>query len=173
MLVYGTKAENRVTHLTNLALETFAPMRQASRVKIKVENRLDVELALTQMKEVTDALNTCVEDLQKLWNIGEEREALLKRAPRATRPLHSVFSYDDYPAVAAARGISGSTNVVLLIDETGAVADCTVDRTSGVASLDAQTCYVLKNRAKFKPAIGADGNPARSFYSSTVSWRIV
>ena len=63
-----------------------------------------------------------------------------------------------------------SATFVLLIDETGRVADCTVIETSGVASLDAQTCGAVKLQARFKPAIGLDGKPAKDGVVQRVSW---
>jgi len=66
----------------------------------------------------------------------------------------------------------GSVAFVLLIDEEGKVADCTVTETSGVASLDAQSCAIVKERAKFKPATGLDGKPSKSSYFQRISWRL-
>ena len=43
--------------------------------------------------------------------------------------------------------------MVILIDEFGKVADCTVTQTSGAASIDAQSCAVIRERGKFRPAI--------------------
>jgi protein TonB len=51
---------------------------------------------------------------------------------------------------------------VVLVDEAGKVADCTLLETSGVAALDAQTCAIIQRRARYKPAIGLDGKAARA-----------
>ncbi len=61
---------------------------------------------------------------------------------------------------------------MILVDEQGKVADCTVIQTSGVAALDAQSCSVIKLGAKYKPAIGLDGKPAKSAAFQTISWKI-
>ncbi|HEX2803352.1 MAG TPA: energy transducer TonB, partial [Sphingomicrobium sp.] len=66
----------------------------------------------------------------------------------------------------------GGVGLVLLVDETGKVADCSVIRTSGVAALDAQACTILKLRGKLEPAIGADGKPAKGSLVGSVNWRI-
>jgi hypothetical protein len=62
--------------------------------------------------------------------------------------------------------------LALLIDETGKIADCTVIGTSGAASLDTQSCGMLKDRARFKPAIGLDGKPAKGSFIQRITWRV-
>jgi protein TonB len=57
-----------------------------------------------------------------------------------------------------------------MVDQTGALQDCLVEGTSGVATLDAMVCIVLRSRAKFHPAIDAQGKPARSVLSTRVKW---
>jgi len=58
------------------------------------------------------------------------------------------------------------------LDEQGKVADCTVIEPSGVASLDAQSCAVIKQGAKYKPAIGLDGKRAKSAAFQSITWKM-
>ena len=46
------------------------------------------------------------------------------------------------------------------------------NETSGSAVLDAMTCIVLRQRAKFKPARDVDGKPVHSYYDQRVTWQI-
>ena len=69
-------------------------------------------------------------------------------------------------------GATGATRFTLLVDEKGAFADCMVEETSGIATLDAQACALLKRRARFVPALDAAGRPARGMISSRVRWAI-
>ena len=59
-----------------------------------------------------------------------------------------------------------------MIDASGVVQDCVPEETSGSAVLDAMTCIVLRQRAKFKPARGVDGNPIHSYLDQHVTWRL-
>ncbi|MEO7364861.1 MAG: energy transducer TonB [Sphingomicrobium sp.] len=68
---------------------------------------------------------------------------------------------------------SGTTDVILLIDESGAVKDCTLTSTSGVAVLDSRTCGMILSGGKFAPATLGDGQPAKSVYEQRITWRIV
>ncbi len=47
-----------------------------------------------------------------------------------------------------------------------------VEHTSGFATLDTVSCYVIANQAKFHPALGADGKPVKSASFQRISWRI-
>lgn len=162
--------DKQVVNVANLTQEAFAPLRQAIRVRIKLGARPDVTLQLTQMKSVTDALDTCIADLQTVFNVGEERSAALREASRPKRQLINLFTSNDYPPPAVRHSETGDLTYVLLVDEKGGLVDCMVDQTSGVAWLDAQSCFVFRTRAKFAPAIGADGQPAKSAIMGRIHW---
>ena len=57
-------------------------------------------------------------------------------------------------------------------DERGAVADCSITETSGYATIDAQSCAIIQERAKFEPAIDTQGKPTRSSYSQRITWKL-
>ena len=48
--------------------------------------------------------------------------------------------------------------------------DCLVYEHSGVASLDAQTCTKILQRAKYKPARDAAGKPVKSTHVLYFRW---
>ena len=112
----------------------------------------------------------CRKDLRAYWNIDEARQATFKS--RAKADLYRLFSTDDYPDQAVHQGDSGMTSVALLVDEKGAVKECMVEGTSGIPTLDAMTCIVLRQRAKFEPAVGPDGKPARDSVTSRIRWEM-
>lgn len=71
------------------------------------------------------------------------------------------------------RGQEGDAQFLLLIDENGKVAGCHVLIASGVPALDAMGCSVIRNRARFKPAVDSAGKPTRStVVTPKVSWRL-
>lgn len=155
----------------NLPLEHFAAARKAKALSIRASGDLDETFALTQMEPLLKVLDECVVGLRKFWNVTEEEVGIsnLKEGPRS---LSGLFRAEDYPGVAMEELRQGTVTFVLLIDESGRVADCTVSETSGVAVLDAQSCAVVKERARFKPAVGLDGKPAKAGFTQRVSWRI-
>jgi TonB family protein len=130
-------------------------------------------LFLTKLPEVAAELEKCLQSLQDQWNIGVgDRARRVSREAAPEKPINRYFSWTDYPTPALHEEQSGSVKLVFLIDEKGAISDCSVDETSGVPSLDAMSCYVMKERAKFTPAVGPDGQPTRSAYCSRVTWRM-
>lgn len=130
----------------------------------------DYVLELGPMASVMKVLGRCREGLRGHWNGTEEQRAALRDAPKPQKPLYMLFSSDDYPDDAIRPDKSGMASVVLLIDEKGQIADCMIDETSGVAVLDAQSCIILRKRAKFSPAIGPDGKPVRSTFAQRIRW---
>lgn len=187
LLEFGNKKLGQRALLVNLNAQDVVPVRAAKTLEIRARDqgftRLGTRLgtggsrdgesfALTQMSALMKMLDTCAEDLRQVWKVWEydKGPAGLKEGPSGD--LTGIFSGDDYPGIAVFKDQMGSVAFVLLIDEQGKVADCTVTETSGFASLDAQSCALVKERAKFKPAIGLDGKPSKSAYFQRINWRL-
>jgi protein TonB len=52
----------------------------------------------------------------------------------------------------------------------GKVTNCTVVLSSGIAEVDATTCRFALQRAKYKPAIGADGRRTAATFTNYVTF---
>lgn len=170
LLSFSSKASGLRSIRINLPLESFAPMRQAKKVSIVSKGESNESLVLTQMPLLMIQIDRCLADLQQHWNINEDARAKLRSRARSVKSLAGYFSDDDYPAMAVRKEETGTVEIALLIDETGKVADCTVTATSNVAALDAQSCALLTARAKFVPAVGADGKPAKDAFLNRIRW---
>lgn len=167
MLEYGAEKTN--TQLINLNGELAAQMGQETAIEWSSGGRQTI-LQTGPLRAVMKTLADCRQDLRNYWNIDEARQATFKSRAKANIPR--LFSTSDYPAQAVQQRDSGTTSVSLLIDEKGAVKECMVDGTSNIPTLDAMTCIVLRQRAKFEPAIGADGTPIRDSVTSRVRWEM-
>lgn len=168
LLDYGV--EKRNIRSINLSSE-FVP-QMARSTSIEWHDGLSRKILDTgALGDVMKVLGNCRDDLRAYWNIDEARQAALKSRVKSNS-LASYFSSDDYPAQAMHDDESGMASVVLLINEKGEVKECMVDGTSGVATLDAMACIVLRHRAKFEPAIGADGKPTRDSVNSRIRWEL-
>jgi protein TonB len=122
------------------------------------------------MTALMKTLANCRDSLRKYYHIDQALQDQLKSRARTVAPLVSIFSTDDYPAQAVFNRDSGLSSIVLLVDENGKLADCMVDQTSGVASLDAMSCQIIRQRAKFVPAIVPDGKPAKDAMTTRIRW---
>ena len=186
LLEFGNKTLGQRAMLVNLPTEKLAPMRLASSVRIRARSTsnmkpgsrvtlasstLDETFGLSQMSSLLKMMDTCTADLRKVWNVyNDSLPGPLKQPPSGN--IEGLFNSDDYPGIALFQDQMGDVALVLLIDEQGKVADCTVTQTSGVAVLDAQSCAIVKERGRFNPALGQNGKPAKSSWLQRIRWRL-
>jgi TonB family protein len=172
MLAYRPQGSDLLLRLMNLPLATFVPARSAQHIAVR-SSGFKENFAVTQMSQVLNAMDECVADLRAMWNVFDSDGLRSEHKQRATANLVDLFKDSDYPVAAAQGRFEGTVKVALLIDETGKLSDCSVVQTTGVALLDAQACALIKKRAKFQPAMGPDGKPAKDALFQRITWRMV
>ena len=91
--------------------------------------------------------------------------------PDPTSGLAGLFRGDDYPAEALQKNEQGQVGVSIHVDAAGSVSDCIIKSSSKSTILDKRTCDVIRERAKFKPALDRRGRPVATQYHRTISWR--
>jgi TonB family protein len=163
----GRKMVSRIT----LRPTEYQTIAQDGALRIKFAG-FDRAFALYNMAGVARELDACVKELHELWAMSPERTAQIATPAKPVRPLRDLFGSEDYPAQALREHNSGVVGVRMMIDQTGAVKNCTATETSGSAILDAMACYVLQQHAKFHPAMDAAGKPLRSFEDQHIRWLI-
>ena len=172
VLAYYAKSSGTRVYSLNMPAAEFALVLEAQTLSIQAGD-LDEQFTLSQMAPLMKVVEECVADLRAVFHIRDPQSGEESPLPsRARANIARLFDSDDYPWAALREDQTGIVKFVLLIDETGRVADCTVIETSGVATLDAQACAVLRARAKFEPARGPDGKPAKDAVTARVIWRI-
>lgn len=168
---------DRAAHLVNLSGDHSTLLRRASALEVWVKGSARMHKGLLRsfglgpMASAWAQLDSCLGRLRQTWNISEDGPRL-QVAARPTVPMELLFGPADYPGVAVRRKQTGTSGILLLIDESGAVKDCTLTQASGVAVLDSITCLVILSRARFLPALGPDGKPAKSAYRREITWRL-
>lgn len=135
-------------------------------------DRLALTLSTTGFGAVVKALDPCGVNLRKHWNADEAGKARVSVEADPTVRIDRIASSEDYPTQARREDRGGATAVSLLIDQTGAIKDCVIEQSSGVATIDAQTCILLTERAKFQPARDASGTPIRSSKTLRFRWKM-
>jgi hypothetical protein len=171
-LVYSPVKSKRRIVLYNLKRADVAGWPGEGVLTLQADATLRQQFELTDLKPLLKVLDECVTDLAAYWNYSEaDAPPKLQRRATQARPLKALFSSHDYPEVNLWRNQEGRVGAILLINEQGRVEDCTLVETSGAAALDAQTCIILKNEARYTPAVGADGKPARDVDFARVHWR--
>ena len=79
----------------------------------------------------------------------------------------------DYPPEALRHHWEGDVIADLTISAEGRVTGCKIAQTSGHQVLDDATCEIVMKRARFKPALDANGKPTEDhFRTPPFRWRI-
>ncbi len=133
--------------------------------------KLELHLSTLGFAEASAAIEKCNTDLRTHWNADDAGKARIVVRPVALISPVKLVKSEDYPSQAIMEGRDGTTGVSLLLDETGAIKDCVVERSSGVATLDAQTCLMIQQRGKFSAAKDADGKPIKSRLTYRFRWK--
>jgi hypothetical protein len=171
-LRYPTGKKQSVS-LVNLLEDAVAATRSAAALEVTVAGGFDGRFSLAEAGPMWSQLDACLGRLRRTWNVDDELQGGTASGARAILPIQSLFSADDYPALAVSEEWQGTTGFLLLIDEKGAVQDCTLTQSSGVAILDSRSCGIVRARGKFAPAMGTDGQPIKSYWSQRITWRLV
>lgn len=165
---------NRAIILRSLTRDLIDALRDAGRLRIEREGRATLDLEIPSGGTAAAALQQCMDDVLRQWDVDPVALASLREPPRSrTRPASDWFRPDDYPAGAAERGTSGTVVTRLRVDAAGRIEDCDVVGRSGDESLDAATCRIVLRRGRFdSPAIGPDGQPVATRIIFVVSWYV-
>jgi len=92
------------------------------------------------------------------------------QGPRAD--LGALLGPADYPAAARAAGEEGAVTFRLEVGADGRVTGCTVTRSSGSAALDAGTCAIIRERARYRPATDGEGRAVAGTDMGRINWRL-
>jgi TonB family protein len=169
--VYEVPANHHRIYSVNVPMPQFKAAESSQTIAIDGGD-LRAELSMDMLPQLLAELDKCVVDLQARWNVTLPLPGPGKPDPNPSRNTRTIFTAEDYPAVALYHGQSGEVGVSLLIDETGNVADCTVDKPSGVGILDVASCVLIEKRARFIPDKDNAGKPKRGALAVPVTWRI-
>jgi len=96
----------------------------------------------------------------------------LSRQLQAKGDRASWVTTDDYPAEAVRNGEEGRVGITVRVGANGRVTDCQVTSPSSYASLDQAACYYYAKRARFLPALAADGTPVEASRADWVRWQL-
>jgi protein TonB len=82
--------------------------------------------------------------------------------PRLVTP---VLTGRDFPSETLARWPRGATVFLRLrVDARGYVGECTVDRGTGIAAIDAAMCNLAHDRLRFRPALNRSGQAVAGWF---------
>lgn len=139
-------------------------LAQAGSITVTFGNRPPVTHEVPGAREGVPALLACAE---------EARNALPEAERLQRASLGSYFSPADYPMSSVENHESGTVRFWIEVSAQGRVTDCHIVQSSGSAALDAATCRVMRERARYAPARDANGRPVASYDGDyTLNWRL-
>lgn len=140
----------------------FLELKQGGRV---------VRLETGALKSAFTVLNQCSLDLLREWGLDPERHASAISRPRWTNQAGLVKRImENYPREAWSEGEQGVMRMRVIVSAEGTVESCTMLKATETDLLESPACKVMKN-ALFEPARDAAGQPFRSFYATSITYR--
>lgn len=126
-----------------------------------------IRLETGSLRAPLTALDKCVDNLLTTWGIDVARHATLSRIVAPRESPGNWVTDNDYPTGPLMRGQQGVVNFRLSVDSSGAVTACNIQQSTRPAEFDEAVCKALTRRAKFHPALDAQGNTLASYYPGT------
>jgi TonB family protein len=80
------------------------------------------------------------------------------------------FTFNDYPEEAVRNGQQGLVIVSFEVDLSGRAQNCRVMKSTGFRTLDELPCRLIIKRARFKPAVTAEGVARVAHATSSMSF---
>jgi TonB family protein len=113
------------------------------------------------------------DSIPRTFKAASPDKGAAERPGSARGEVRTLFSADDYPAIAVANNQEGTAQARLTVDADGHVSNCTIIRSSGYESLDGATCSILEKRAHFAPARDAAGKAIEStVVTPPIRWQL-
>ena len=159
-------------HLFELAPIDPERERAATSLSVDASGISEMVFETGSLGEPFAALRKCMDELLTHWGIDVERH---ESRTRAALPIESPGTWlhsSDYPRSLLRKGAQGIVHFRLSVDSGGDVSDCHIQRSTRPEGFDEAVCDALMRRAKFKPALDAEGNSIASYYINTVQFRI-
>jgi hypothetical protein len=117
-----------------------------------------------------EALSKCTDDLVSTWGLDPKQQATLTAHPMPKARPNTWIMSSDYPRAMLSNGKQALVSFRLAIDASGTPTACEVQRSYNDKKFDEVTCALLLRRARFSPALDANGKPIASYYLNTVRW---
>lgn len=136
-------------------------------LELRIAGKRTVVLETGSMLAAEQALTACNDDLLRGWGIDAEAD---KRLSRRVAPIGSPGEWirnNDYPPRMRQLGYQGLVHFRLIVDERGMPKNCHIQLSTRPKDFDDAVCNKIMARARFDPALDADGKPIVSYYTNS------
>lgn len=137
-----------------------------------LQNGRSVRLETGTLKSAFDVLNQCTAGLLREWGLDPEQHLTRQNGPRwINKDALTRRIVDSYPRGALVKGEQGIMRMRAIVSAEGTVESCTILKATITKDLESSACKVMET-AQFKPARDAAGQPFRSLYVTSITYRI-
>lgn len=168
------KADDQGADLRFTAMDTAidtaaaAPLRSVS----LVQGARKLTFKTGPLAAPLDVLNACTGHILETWGIDPEAQRSASRKATLQNDIKVARAIQErYPRQAVIEGRGGVVGVAVLVDQTGAPTECKITDDSGDRDMNGLGCEFLM-KAKFDPALDADGKPIKSFWVTRITYRL-
>lgn len=156
---------NTPTDVQSVVTRTINPIAKVSPEAVPINDRVPI-VALPQIGDII------IDIPGPTASATAEPQAF---PPRSARPRNNPaqwVSTIDYPSAALRRGDQGLVRFELSVGTDGKATSCRVTAASGAPELDAATCKLVTQRARFEPAMDSTGVKVSGAYTGSIRWVI-
>jgi TonB family protein len=158
--------------LTKLDRPFLAQFAGAGVLAVQSKGREVSQIAIPDAAKAIAALRDCEVSALKDWGLDAAKMMSLRSYAKPTGGSAVWLRDSDYPDEAIRHEQSGTVVAFLKIGADGRATGCAVADSSGSKELDEQTCAIFGRRARYDPAIDADGKPTDGLCAVRIRWVI-
>ncbi|WP_375290502.1 energy transducer TonB [Qipengyuania sp.] len=130
-----------------------------------------VVLVTGSMGDAFSALDDCTERLVSSWGLDPQR-VRSQRSPPTALNEGEWLTDADYPRNAIKGLQEGLLYVRVIVDKEGIATSCAIQSGASIEQFRELVCDAIIKRARFDPAIDADGSPFASYHTSLVLFKL-
>lgn len=130
-----------------------------------------VQFQTGPLDEAFSVLNTCTQDMISDWGLDVEQHLAATRRPQWNNELAIARRLQaQYPSDALRQGEQAILRMRVIVGVDGKVEKCQIDAAT-TNDLDSPACREME-KAEFEPALDAEGQPFRSYYATSIIYRV-
>ena len=157
--------------------ETFPPTispkqeEAITAVSFKIPGSKQYQLLTGSLGAPFTAMRACTDNLLRFWGYDPAVQASLSRPAIPTASPGTWLGTSDFPEKATDQGLNGYVRFRLDVDEAGAVTGCRILYRTNPDEFADLSCKLISKRAKFSPALDANGKTVKTFYINQIRWQ--
>lgn len=139
----------------------MSKVASAEVISFHADGALDQSFALTGLADALRQLDQCTARLRQEWRVDEPDSEVGIKGPRDD--IRTPFARAA-PAWSQLHMRPGIVQFIVLVDETGKIADCDVKETAGAPLLEELGCELIKGETKAVPARDRSGKGVKDSF---------